>query len=70
MNRFARWLSDWLFWKNMTQRQLAAEIGISQSAISAHISGKRNPTYRTVRKYCQFFGEPDHFSVYELTLMK
>lgn len=70
MTRFARWLSDWMFWRGMTQHQLADAIGVSQSSISTHISGKRKPTYRAVKRYCEFFGEPDVYGVYELTLIK
>lgn len=70
MTRFGKWLSDWMVWKNMTQKDLSAAVGISQSSISTHITGKRNPTYRSVKKYCEYFGEPDAFGVYELTLMR
>ena len=70
MTRFARWLSDWLYWKNMTQRELAKAIGISQSSVSTHVSGKHKPTYRAVKRYCEFFGEPDVYGVYELTLLR
>lgn len=68
-NRFSKWLSDWMLWENMSQRDLSRETGISQSSISTHITGKRTPSYRTVKKYCEFFGEPDVFGVYELTML-
>lgn len=70
MTKFGRWLNDWIFWREMTQRELAQAIGVSQSSISSHINGKRNPTYRAVKRYCDFFGEPDVYGVYELTLLK
>lgn len=70
MTRFARWLSDWMFWMNISQRDLANEIGVSQSSISSHITGKRKPTYRAVKRYCTYFGEPDVEGVYELTLLR
>lgn len=70
MSRFARWLSDCLFWKGMTQKELAEAIGVSQSSISTHVSGKRKPTYRAVKRYCEVFGESDVYGVYELTLLK
>lgn len=69
MSRFGKWLSDWLYYKNMTQAELAEAIHTSQSSISFHITGKRNPTYRSVKRYCDFFGEKDVYGVYELTLM-
>lgn len=70
MTRFARWLWDWMIFTNISQRELSKEIGISQSSISTHVSGKRKPTYRAVKKYCDYFGEKDVFGVYELTLLK
>ena len=70
MTLFARWLSDSMFWRDITQRELAESIGISQSSISTHVSGKRKPTYRAVKRYCEFFGESDVYGVYELTLMR
>lgn len=70
MNRFARWLSDWMFWMNLSQRDLAIALGVSQSSISTHVNGKRNPTYKAVKRYCEYFGEPDVEGVYELTLLR
>lgn len=70
MTRFARWLNDCLYYSGLTQKELSKKIGISQSSISTHINGKRNPTYSAVRRYCDFFGERDVFGVYELTLMR
>ena len=54
----------------MTQMELANALGISQSSVSSHVSGKRKPTYRAVKRYCEFFGEKDVYAVYELTLLR
>ena len=69
MMTFGKWLNDWIFQRDMSQRDLAKAIGISQSSISSHISGKRRPSFRSVKRYCDFFGEFDVYGVYELVLM-
>ncbi len=39
--------------KGMTQKQLAAEIGVSASRISDYISGRSEPTLKIARLLCQ-----------------
>jgi len=39
--------------KNMTQKQLASEIGISPSRINDYISGRSEPTLKIARLLCQ-----------------
>ena len=39
--------------KNMTQKQLAKEIGVSPSRISDYISGRAEPTLKIARLLCQ-----------------
>ncbi len=38
---------------NMTQKQLAAEIGVSPSRINDYISGRAEPTLKTARSLCK-----------------
>lgn len=42
--------------KNMSQKQLAAEIGVSPSRISDYISGKAEPTLKIARLLCTTLG--------------
>lgn len=70
MTRFSKWLYDWLFWLDISQRDLAGALGISQACISHHVTGRRKPTYRSVKRYCEYFGEQDIDGVYELTLLR
>lgn len=44
--------------KQMTQRQLAAEIGVSTSRISDYVSGRAEPTLRIARVLCTTLGIP------------
>ena len=39
----------------LTQEQLGKEIGIPQQVISKYESGKRNPKYKTIKKFVEFF---------------
>jgi len=42
--------------KQMTQKQLAAEIGVSTSRISDYVSGRAEPTLKTARMLCTTLG--------------
>ena len=42
--------------KGLTQKQLAAEIGISQARISDYIAGRAEPTLRIARLLCTTLG--------------
>lgn len=42
--------------KGMTQKQLAQELGVSQSRISDYISGRAEPTLRIARALCITLG--------------
>lgn len=42
--------------KNMSQKQLAQEIGISQSRISDYVSGRAEPTLKVARLLCVTLG--------------
>ena len=42
--------------KNMTQKQLATEIGVSPSRISDYISGRAEPTLKIARLLCAALG--------------
>lgn len=42
--------------KGMTQKQLAKELGVSQSRISDYISGRAEPTLRIARGLCITLG--------------
>ena len=42
--------------KNMSQKQLAQEIGVSPSRISDYISGRAEPTLKIARLLCQVLG--------------
>ena len=42
--------------KNMSQKQLAKEIGVSPSRISDYISGRAEPTLQIARLLCQVLG--------------
>ncbi len=39
--------------KNMTQKQLAAEIGVSPSRVNDYIAGRSEPTLRIARLLCK-----------------
>lgn len=39
--------------KDMTQKELAAEIGVSQSRISDYVSGRSEPTLKVARSICR-----------------
>ena len=42
--------------KNMSQKQLAQQIGISQSRISDYVSGRAEPTLKVARLLCVTLG--------------
>ncbi len=42
--------------KNMSQKQLAQEIGVSQSRISDYVSGRAEPTLKVARLLCITLG--------------
>jgi len=42
--------------RGMTQKQLAAELGVSQSRVSDYISGRAEPTLRMARTLCSVLG--------------
>ncbi len=42
--------------RNLTQKQLADELGISRSLISLYESGERVPSLKALLKISQFFG--------------
>lgn len=42
--------------KGLTQKQLAQELGISQSRISEYVSGKAEPSLNTARNLCIILG--------------
>ncbi|MCL2727904.1 MAG: helix-turn-helix domain-containing protein [Bacteroidales bacterium] len=44
--------------KQMTQKQLAGEIGVSPSRINDYISGRSEPTLRIARLLCQMLEIP------------
>lgn len=44
--------------KNMSQKQLAAEIGISPSRISDYVSGRAEPTLKIARMLCSILNIP------------
>ena len=44
--------------KNMSQKQLATEIGVSPSRISDYVSGRAEPTLKIARLLCVTLGIP------------
>ena len=42
--------------KNISQKQLASEIGVSPSRISDYVSGRAEPTLKIARMLCQTLG--------------
>lgn len=44
--------------KGLTQKQLAGEIGVSQSRISDYLSGRAEPTLKIARMLCQVLNIP------------
>ncbi len=42
--------------KNMSQKQLAAEIDVSPSRISDYLSGRAEPTLKIARRLCATLG--------------
>ncbi|MCL2862242.1 MAG: helix-turn-helix domain-containing protein [Firmicutes bacterium] len=41
--------------KNLTQLQLAKELGFSRNTISQYETGTREPDIKTIKKLCDFF---------------
>lgn len=44
--------------KGLTQKQLAGEVGVSQSRISDYLSGRAEPTLKIARVLCQVLNIP------------
>ncbi len=42
--------------KGITQKELAEEVGISQSRISEYVSGKAEPSLKIARQICRILG--------------
>lgn len=42
--------------KGMTQKQLAARVGVGESAVSLWLSGKREPTMSKLKRLCEALG--------------
>ena len=55
MENFGERLKELRLEKGLTQKQLANEIGNTQSAIVYWESNKQEPTISTLKKLCRFF---------------
>ena len=55
MENFGERLKELRLEKGLTQKQLANEIGTTQSAIVYWESNKQEPTISTLKKLCRFF---------------
>ena len=53
MMGFGRNISDLMKLKNMSQTELAKQLGVVQSAVSLWINEKREPDYKTLFKLCK-----------------
>ena len=52
-------LKELLIEKNVTQKKLAKETGISTSTISNYVSGATNISKRNLKKIADYFGIPE-----------
>lgn len=52
-------LKELLIEKNVTQKKLAKETGISTSTISNYVSGARNISKRNLKKIADYFDIPE-----------
>src|SRR5437868_543749 len=58
--RFGRWIRDRRRALDMTQRELAAEVGCSDSTLRKFEAGTRRPSRQMVERLARFFGaSPD-----------
>ena len=49
-------LSSWIKWSGVSQRRLAAQIGVSPGAVTNWIKGDSNPSLRHVEAVAQAIG--------------
>ena len=54
LNRFAKNLEDILRIKNITQKELAEQIGVRPSTINQWVKGKREPEFDNLIKICYY----------------
>ena len=50
MNKFQKWLHDYLKAQNMTNVQAGTKFGVNDSLIGHYLRGTRMPTYTTLQK--------------------
>ena len=53
---FARQLTEFRKDRQLTQVELAEEMGLSRGVISYYESASKNPTFETIVKFANFFG--------------
>lgn len=51
-------VTDWLEKKNLTQRELATDLGVSEGAVSQWLSGDTTPTIMNLQKLASRTGIP------------
>jgi transcriptional regulator with XRE-family HTH domain len=51
-------LSSWIKWSGVSQRRLAAQIGVSPGAVTNWIKGDSNPSLRHVEAVAEVIGVP------------
>lgn len=66
-NRFGDWLHNKLIDAEMTESELANELGLTRVTISNHIRGSVIPHRSTLELYAEYFGTP-WCVLYEMTL--
>lgn len=64
---FGKWLRDSMLDQNISERELAAVLGIHYVTISYHLNGIRSPSFFILKKYADYF-DVDLWDLYELTL--
>lgn len=66
--RFGRWLAYHIFISGLTIEDFSNNVGISRRSILNHVHMSSKPTLENIKKYCDYFGEDDLWSVYDTVI--
>lgn len=66
--KFPIWLSEQINSNGLTNRTIARDLNISETAVSCHAHGALYPSFNTVKLYCAYFGFHNYFDIYQKVL--